>query len=73
MVLDPVQFLWINCRFVSVLCLIEDEVRTDEAVLLPLKFPLAQCRKACIDLQELAERRGMRSVSESRDEFRQLG
>ncbi|KAJ4016123.1 hypothetical protein NW758_015126 [Fusarium oxysporum] len=53
-----------------VLRLLEDNVRADETTFLPLKFPLIQCRKACMTFQELVKRRSMRSGSESRMSFR---
>ncbi|KAM0540540.1 hypothetical protein ACHAPJ_013588, partial [Fusarium lateritium] len=54
----------------SVLRPLEEHVRADETAFLPLKFPLIQCREACVGFQELVERSSMRTRGESRTSFR---
>ncbi|KAJ4246050.1 hypothetical protein NW762_013795 [Fusarium torreyae] len=49
---------------------LEEHVRADETAFLPLKFPLIQCREACVGFQELVERSSMRTRGEARTSIR---
>ncbi|KAF5663480.1 hypothetical protein FHETE_7488 [Fusarium heterosporum] len=54
----------------SVLCPLQDHVRADETAFLPLKFPLIQCREACVRFQALVEKSSRRTQGASRTSFR---
>ncbi|KAF4952292.1 hypothetical protein FSARC_12680 [Fusarium sarcochroum] len=54
----------------NVLRPLEDHVRADETAFLPLKFPLIQCREACVNFQDLVKKNSMRTRGESRTSFR---